>query len=275
MPTMNIFRDKVAIVTGGASGIGKALCAALVEREATVVVVDVDAARAAEVAKALMARPGRARAATLDVCDAAAFQKLLDDTVRDHGRLDYLFNNAGIAIGGEARDIPDDDWKRVLDVDLYGVIHGTRAAYRRMVDQGFGHIVNTASLAGLVPAVGEVPYAAAKYGVVGLSHSLRAEGAGLGVKVSVVCPGFIDTPILMAPIRGPIDAEKIRAFMPKAMPPERCARIILKGVEENRATIIVTGLAWALWWIARASPDAAVWISRQFVDRVRKVTPRG
>jgi NAD(P)-dependent dehydrogenase (short-subunit alcohol dehydrogenase family) len=271
---MNVFRDKIAIVTGGASGIGRALCEALVEREAAVVVVDVDGARAHEVAKALMARGGRARAASLDVRDAAAFQKLVDDTAADHGRLDYLFNNAGIAIGGEARDIPDEDWKRVLDVDLLGVVHGTRSAYRRMVDQGFGHIVNTASLAGLVPAVGEVPYAAAKYGVVGLSHSLRAEAAGLGVKVSVVCPGFIDTPILMSPIHGPMDTEKVRAFMPKPMPPERCARIILKGVEQNRATIPVTGHAWALWWIARASPDAAVWIAQQFVDRVRKVARR-
>ncbi len=268
---MSKFRDKTAIVTGGASGIGRAVCEALGKHGAIVVVADIDAVRAEAVARGIRSQSGRAQSRALDVSDAAAFQKLVDDTAAEHDRLDYLFNNAGIAIAGEERDVSLDDWNKVLDVDLHGVVHGVRAAYALMVRQGYGHIVNTASLAGLVPAPGEISYTTAKYGVVGMSHALRAEGARLGVKVTVVCPGFIDTPILVnSPIRG-ADAEKLRTLIPRAMAPEKCARIILRGVAKNRSTIVITGLARALWWLARANPDAAIWVAGQVMDRMRKV----
>ena len=140
--------------------------------------------------------PGAATAAVVDVRDASGFQKLVDDTAAEHGRLDYLFNNAGIGIAGEERDVSLEDWNTVLDVDLHGVVHGVRAAYALMVKQGHGHIVNTASLAGLLPSPGLVPYAMTKHGVVGLSLSLRAEAAEHGVRVTAVCPGVVDTPIL-------------------------------------------------------------------------------
>jgi NAD(P)-dependent dehydrogenase (short-subunit alcohol dehydrogenase family) len=272
---MRSFRDTRAIVTGGASGIGQALCEDLGERGAVVVVADIDVDRAERVAAGIRSRGGSARSKALDVRDAAAFQKLVDDTAAEHGRLDYLFNNAGIAVAGEERDVSLEDWTRVLDVDLHGVVHGVRAAYALMVRQGSGHIVNTASLAGLVPAPGEISYTTAKYGVVGLSHALRAEGARLGVKVSVVCPGFIDTPILVtSPVRG-ADEAKLRALIPRAMSPARCARIILRGVAKNRSTIVVTGHARALWWLARASPDAAIWVATQMLNRMRKVARPG
>jgi NAD(P)-dependent dehydrogenase (short-subunit alcohol dehydrogenase family) len=188
-----------------------------------------------------------------------------------------MFNNAGIAIGGEELHVSLDDWNRVLDVDLRGVVHGVRAAYPLMVKQGHGHIVNTASLAGLVPAPLEISYSAAKYAVVGLSHALRAEGAALGVRVSVVCPGFIDTPILRtSALRGPGDHRaKLLALIPKPMPPEDCARIILAGVGKNRSTIIVTGHARALWWLNRVSPASAIWVAKKVVERARKITREG
>jgi NAD(P)-dependent dehydrogenase (short-subunit alcohol dehydrogenase family) len=249
---------------------------ALGERRAVVVVADLDGARAEDVAQGIRARGGRARGAPLDVCDAAAFQRLVDEAAAEHGRLDYLFNNAGIGVAGEERDVSLEDWNKVLAVDLHGVVHGVRAAYALMVKQGSGHIVNTASLVGLVPGPGEASYAAAKYGVVGLSHTLRAEGARLGVKVSVVCPGLIDTPILVtSPIRGPADREKLRALIPTPMPAERCAREILRGVAKNRSTIVVTGHAKALWWLARLSPDAIIWFATQVMERMRKVSGRG
>jgi len=174
---MTTFRDRTAIVTGGASGIGKAVCEALAEHGAIVVVADLDAARAETVAQGIRARGGRAQARQLDVRDAAGFQKLVGDTAAEHGRLDYLFNNAGIGVAGEERDVSLEDWNEVLAVDLHGVVHGVRAAYALMVRQGHGHIVNTASLVGLIPSGGEISYTTAKYGVVGLSHALRAGGA--------------------------------------------------------------------------------------------------
>jgi NAD(P)-dependent dehydrogenase (short-subunit alcohol dehydrogenase family) len=273
---MSKLSGKAAIVTGGASGIGRAVSEALGARGAVVTVADLDGPGAEAVAHGIRTRGGQAQARQLDVCDAAAVQKLVDDTAAGHGRLDYMFNNAGIAIGGEERDVSLDDWNRVLDVDLHGVVHGVRAAYALMVRQGSGHIVNTASVAGLVPCPGEISYCAAKYGVVGLSHALRAEGARLGVRVSVVCPGFIDTPILTkAPIRSTIPRAKLMAMIPKPMPPERCARIILDGVEKNRSTILVTGHAKALWYLERVSPDAAIWLGTQIVERMRKMSREG
>ncbi len=269
---MSTFQGKTAIITGGASGIGRAVCEGLASRGATVVVADIDATAATEVASAITGRGGRAEAKALDVRDAAAVGALIAATAEEHGRLDYMFNNAGIAVMGEEVEVTDDDWKRVLDIDLHGVVHGTRAAYALMVRQGHGHIVNTASIAGLFPGSMEISYTAAKYGVVGLSHGLRAEGASLGVKVSVVCPGFIDTAILQkSEIRSNLDRARMLALIPKPMPPERCAKAILEGVEKNRSTIVITGHAKVLWFLSRLSPDLAIFVARNAVERVRAI----
>jgi NAD(P)-dependent dehydrogenase (short-subunit alcohol dehydrogenase family) len=273
---MSVFEGKTAMVTGGGSGIGRAVCEALADRGARVVVADLDGAAADLVARGIAARGGRAEGKPLDVRDAAAVQKLVDDTAAEHGRLDYMFNNAGIAIMGEERDVSLDDWNRVLDVDLHGVVHGVRAAYPVMVRQGAGHIVNTASVAGLVPAALEISYTAAKYGVVGLSHALRAEGAKLGVKVTVVCPGFINTPILqVSPIRMAVDRARLLSMTPKPMPPDRCARIILDGVAKNRSTIVPTAHAKLLYLIQRMSPDLGIALATAVVERVRKMRVEG
>src|SRR4051812_25696843 len=133
---MKAFNDKVAVVTGGASGIGRAVCQALAKHGAQVIVADLDGAAAEEVARNIRTRGGRADAKPLDVRDADAVQKLADGAVAAHGRIDYFFNNAGIAIGGEERDVTLDDWRKVIDVDLMGVVYGVRAAYAIMVKQG-------------------------------------------------------------------------------------------------------------------------------------------
>src|SRR5213593_2879910 len=140
-PTLSAIRSydgAVALITGGASGIGAALSRQLAGRGATVVVADRQVELARATAGALR-RPGEAH--ELDVRDAAAFDWLLEDLFARHGRLDYLFNNAGTGVGGEAKDFTLDDWRYVVEVNLMGVIHGVRAAYPRMIRQGFGHIV--------------------------------------------------------------------------------------------------------------------------------------
>ena len=180
---------KVAIVTGAGSGIGEAVSLELARRGARVVVADINGDGAKRVATAIAESGGQATASHVDVTQEQDVMRLVEETASAYGRLDYQFNNAGIAIGGDARDLTLDHWRRVLDVDLNGVLYGTLAAYPIMVRQGFGHIVNTSSAAGLLPTPLSAPYCTAKYAVVGLSLSLRAEGADLGVKVSVVCPG--------------------------------------------------------------------------------------
>lgn len=257
---------RVAIVTGGASGIGAALCDRLVSRGAQVVVADVDEQLAAGVAKGLDDRgPGRAEARALDVRDAAAVQAVVDDAVARHGRLDAIFNNAGIGMGGDIRELTTAHWERVIDVNLRGVVHGVHAAYPVMCRQGFGHIVNTASATGLFPTPRLVPYAATKWGVVGLSLSLRYEAAENGVKVSVVCPGGIDTPILdkgipddlpAVPSAESVDArEAIRkASGGKLYPPEAMAVDILRGMARNKAVIVAPTSARLMWLATRLSP---------------------
>jgi NAD(P)-dependent dehydrogenase (short-subunit alcohol dehydrogenase family) len=248
------FAGKIAIVTGGASGIGRALGNELVRRGARVVLADINGDSAGAAAAAI-APNGAASAATVDVTDAAAVERLVSSTVAAHGQLDYLFNNAGIAIMGEARNMTHTDWMQLIDVNLRGVVNGVVAAYPVMIAQGFGHIINTASLAGLVPTPGAAGYATTKHAVVGLSTALRGEAAGFGVKVSVVCPGVIDTPIKYATrlINPNADRERLLKSVP-FYSVEACARDILRGVARNRPIIVVTGGAMIAWWLYRLAP---------------------
>lgn len=232
------FKDKVAIVTGGGSGIGEALCLELARRGAHVVVADIDSYDAKRVAEAIEANGGRAQSRPADVSQEGDVKRLVEETAAAHGHLDYMFNNAGIAIGGDARDLTLDQWRRVLDVDLYGVLYGALAAYKIMVRQGSGHIVNVSSAVGLLPQPLNAPYSTAKHAVVGFSRSLRLEGAGLGVKVSVVCPGYVRTNIYQNAVV--VNMPRQEAIRPpaKMLSAAQAAREILAGVARNQAVIV-------------------------------------
>jgi NAD(P)-dependent dehydrogenase (short-subunit alcohol dehydrogenase family) len=257
-------KDRVAFVTGGASGIGKELCGALVARGAAVVLADINASGAAAVARELGDRgPGSATSLSLDVADPSGFARAVGAVNDEHGHLDLLFNNAGIGVGGPVEELTLAHWERTLDVNLRGVVHGVIAVYPLMVKQGFGHIVNTASLAGLLPFPLGVPYAMTKHAVVGLSVSLRNEARAHGVRVSAVCPGVIDTPILDA--EGPPDLPRtslagrgremfLHSNRGPAYPPERLAEDVLRGVERNRAIIVAPARARTAWLMNRISP---------------------
>lgn len=236
--------EQVAIVTGGGSGIGEGLCHELARRGARVVVADINSAEARRVASAITGQGGQATAGTVDVSSAEQVTRLVGETAAGYGRLDYMFNNAGFAIGGDFRDLSLEHWRRVLDVDLYGVVHGMHAAYPIMAGQGFGHIVNTSSAAAFFAAPGNAPYCTAKYALVGLSLSLRLEGVDLGVKVSCVCPGFVRSNVYrnaeaagMTLPEG-VPREQVAGAPAKMMDPERAAQVILDGVARNKALIV-------------------------------------
>jgi NAD(P)-dependent dehydrogenase (short-subunit alcohol dehydrogenase family) len=277
------FEGKTAIVTGAASGIGKALATALVQHGATCVFADIDEAGAKAAAEAASgaagagagggaagadgAGRGEAVAAPLDITDLDAFTDLVAHTARSHNNaLDLLFNNAGISMSGPAADFSEVHWRRVLDVNLLGVVHGVLAAYPLMIEQGHGHIVNTASLAGLMPGPMLAPYAMAKHGVVGLSTSLRMEAVAHGVRVSVACPGIIDTPLLDKgnPPDVPAVAEVpngraiLERIVGKAVPAEELAEEILAGVARNRAFIVAPAHARRAWRAYRLAPALLV-----------------
>lgn len=269
---MDHFRDKVSIVTGGASGIGRALGEELAHRGAIVMLADRNAQLLSEVGDPIAENGGNVETTSLDVSDFDAVKKMIKDYHEKHSRLDFIFNNAGIAAGGEVRDCSIDDWRDVLDVNLRGVVNGIACAYPLMVQQGFGHIVNTASIEGLVPFPGAASYVASKFGIVGLSNALRIEAADLGVKVSVVCPGYIKTPIFHTSKMIKIDRQKMLESLPDRLgiTPEKCASIILRGVERNKAIIVVTAFARLLWMLQRISPNFMLWFMRKKLQKSRK-----
>lgn len=248
------FAGQVAVVTGAASGIGQALSRALADEGATVVLADLDGESAQRTASAIGAR---AEGVNLDVTDAAAVQALVDSVAERHGRIDLLCNNAGIGPGGPVQDLGLEDWRRVIDVDLLGVVYGVAAAYPLMVRQRSGHIVNTASLAGLLPSPLLTPYAAAKAGVVGLSLSLRVEAAAYGVGVTVVCPGPVETPLLDQ--GGPTAAVNVRKLLTNALgdphPVASMAADIVEGVATNRAIVVSPATAREAWAMFRRDPE--------------------
>ena len=253
---MTTYRNCIALVTGGASGIGEALCIALAQQGAHVVVTDINADDIPTVVDTIRERNGSARGVPLDVTHAAAFEAVVADIFQVEGKLDYIFNNAGIGIGGEVQDMTLAHWDQIIDVNIKGVIHGITAAYPRMIDQGSGHIVNIASMAGLVPSPGAAAYCMTKHAVLGLSTSLRGEGEALGVKVTAVCPGFVQSQIYTRSIALNLDREKLLAQpMLKALTPaSTCARKILKGVAKNRSIVTVTAHAWWGWRLFRLLP---------------------
>ncbi len=274
--TLRIFDGAVAIITGGASGIGRALSEALGRRGASVVLADRQAALVQEVAAGIQERGGQASAVELDVTDFAAVDQLVRATAQDQGRLDYMFNNAGIAIGGEVRVCQIEDWDSVLNVNLHGVVNGVQAAYPVMLSQGYGHIVNTASMAGLLPMPTAVSYATTKHAVVGLSKSLRVEAASYGVRVSVLCPGFIRTPILyggkygknLQSVPPEVQEEFIRKYRP--MEPAVFAEKVLDALARNKALIIVPGWWRLFWWLSRLSPALESALAQRSYRSVRK-----
>lgn len=269
---MSEFRNKIAIVTGGASGIGRALCEVLSQREAVVIVADVNIKGAQQVASSITKIANRAYAAHLDVRRKDDVQKLIDQTVSEYGQLDYIFNNAGVAVAGEVRDMTLDHWHRVIDINLLGTLFGTTSAYSLMIRQGFGHIVNIASLAGLIGYPTNIPYATTKYAIIGLSTSLRIEAADLGVKVSVVCPGYVKTgiyeatPVLKANIEN---ASTQISF--KMMDATKAAHVILKGIAHNRKIIVFPFYARLLWWVHRVCPSFTTLLGRKIVNEFRAI----
>lgn len=268
---------KVAFITGGASGIGAAFAKELGRRGSEVILADRQLGLAEEIATAIRQGGGEATAVELDVRDAAQFEKVVDDTVARTGRIDYLFNNAGIAIGGAILGYTLPDWYDVFDVNLRGVAHGIQAVYPVMCRQGSGHIINTASVAGLLPTGEAASYAATKHAVVGLSKALRIEATEHGVKVSALCPGAIRTSILTSGKYGRLNLKegaetKVMELWERVWPMnvDVFARKALRDIERNKPIVIVPSFWKAAWWLERFSPSLSLWFWGKLYGQFRE-----
>jgi NAD(P)-dependent dehydrogenase (short-subunit alcohol dehydrogenase family) len=267
---------KIAFVTGGASGIGAALAAKLVDGGAEVWIADRQIGEAQELAQRLSG--AKAHAIELDVRDYSSFERAVAEAVRQSGRIDYLFNNAGIGVGGEIDSYTLDDWNDVFDVNLRGVAHGIQAVYPIMIGQHSGHIVNTASMAGLVTSPGLGSYTATKHAVVGISKALRVEAERHGVQVSVFCPGFIRTPILTYGKYGRfttpgVSDEEFLKFGERLRPmaPEVFAERALRAVLRGDAIIVVPAWWKAFWYLERLSPALSMRAAKVLLKRIREM----
>jgi short-subunit dehydrogenase len=192
---MRLEPGQVAVITGAASGIGRALAHACADREMKLVLADLDAGALDDATADLLAAGADARAVPTDVRDPAAVEALRDAAVGAFGTVHLVCNNAGVGGGGRTWETPLELWRWVLDVDLWSVIHGVRAFVPLLIEQGAGHVLNTASAAGLLPIPTLAPYVVAKHAVVALSENLELELEGTGVGVSVLCPMFVRTRI--------------------------------------------------------------------------------
>ncbi|MEV7395566.1 SDR family NAD(P)-dependent oxidoreductase [Aeromicrobium sp. NPDC092404] len=241
---MTHFTDKVAVVTGAGSGIGRALAMELAIRGAKLAICDVDPTGLAETEKLVRLAGAEVMADHLDVAQRELVLAYADDVVARFGRVNLVFNNAGIAFTGNVEEMSFKDIDRVMDVDFWGVVNGTKAFLPHLVESGDGHVVNISSIFGLFSVPSQSAYNAAKFAVRGFTESLRQEMvlAKRPVKVTCVHPGGIKTNIARnaEQVEGR-DHDKLASSFDKLArtSPEKAAKVILDGVENNKARVLI------------------------------------
>ncbi|MCU1451290.1 MAG: family NAD(P)-dependent oxidoreductase [Acidimicrobiales bacterium] len=252
---MKDLHGKVAVVTGAASGIGNAMATRFAEEGMKVVLADIEEGPLADAEKTLADTGATVLAVPTDVTKGAQMDSLARKTFDTFGTAHVICNNAGVATGGPMWTLTEADWQWVLGVNLWGVIHGVRAFVGRLVEQGEGHVVNTASMAGLTSAPMMGPYNVSKHGVVTLSETLSSELAlhGSPVKVSVLCPGWVNTRINDAernrppelqdaaqvdPSMAEMGRQLLSGLIASGLPPSEVAGRVLDAIREERFYIL-------------------------------------
>ena len=260
------FNGKVVVVTGAGSGIGREIALAFAKRGARIAGADIDEQGLNDVCNHLGSLGCVAYAQEVDVSRPEQVGDFCDRVYREMGRVDVLCNNAGVAIGGYMEDVALEDWEWIVGINLLGVVYGCHFFYPRMIEQGGGgHIVNLASAAGLIPAVGSVAYSTTKYGVVGLSETLRAEAALHGIGVSAICPSFVLTGIYRSARQRSIpeweDPEVALRTAESILKRRRCtaatvAEAVVGAVEKNVGVVRVCPETYLLDFLHRGSRRA-------------------
>lgn len=276
---MEGFAGKVAVVTGAGSGIGRALALELGRSGAKLAISDVDAEGLAETEAALTALGAEVKADRLDVTERETVIGYAD-AVKDHfGVVHQIYNNAGIAYTGDVEVSPFKDIERVMDVDFWGVVNGTKAFLPHLIASGDGHVVNVSSLFGVFSVPGQAAYNSAKFAVRGFTEALRQEMmlANHPVKVTCVHPGGIKTAIARnATAADGLDSNELAELFDKRLAntsPDRAARIILTAVRRNRARVLVGPDAKALDVLVRLTGSGYQRLFSTVVGRLLPARP--
>lgn len=253
---MRQLRDRVAVVTGAASGIGRATSELLAQRGCDLALVDIDEAGIAETQRRLRASGRRISTHLVDVSDRAAMQRLPDAVVQEHGRVHLLVNNAGVSVGAHLVDHSIEDFEWLLGINLWGVVYGCRFFLPHLLREDEAHIVNVSSVFGIVGFPGQTSYCASKFAVRGLSEALHAELYRTQVGVTSVHPGAIQTNIIHA-TRAIGEEQRTRTlefFARRGTPPERVAERIVWAIERRKLRVLVTPMAHLIDGLKRLFP---------------------
>jgi len=269
-------QGKWALVTGAASGIGRASALAFARRGADLVVCDVDVDGLAATEKAAVALGRRVIARRVDVASAEEMRSFAESVHHDVEAVDILMNNAGVGLGAGTLHTSLEDWRWIIGINLWGVIHGCHFFVPAMVKRGRGgHVVNVSSAAGYVASEQLAAYSTTKFGVLGLSEAMRLELRPHGIGVTAVCPGLINTPITeSSPLRGPEATPAARAYMVdvyrrRNYTPERVAENVVKAIARNRGVAPISPEAWVMYLLKRLSPSLVAWVHERMAARTR------
>jgi NAD(P)-dependent dehydrogenase (short-subunit alcohol dehydrogenase family) len=260
-------KGRCAVVTGGASGIGRALVAELARAGAKVGILDMDGAAAAALAEELRQRGHDALGLACDVREAKQCEAAIDEVARSFGGVELLVNNAGITHRSLFRDTSTDVIRRVMDVNFFGAVHCTKAALPHLLDRR-GMVVAVSSIAGVAPLLGRTGYSASKHALHGFFDSLRAEVEPQGVSVLLVCPSFTRTALQDRALDGRgAHADAPRSIVGREWNPEDVAAAMMKGITSRQRLLVLSPVGVITYWLSRVLPSAYERLMRRQVER--------
>jgi NAD(P)-dependent dehydrogenase (short-subunit alcohol dehydrogenase family) len=271
---MKELSGKIVIVTGAGSGLGKTISEYFAKRGASIVVTDINLSSANETLNQIKQEGGDGIALCVDVGDPKAVDEMISKTIDQYGRIDFLFNNAGAAIGGEFKDMTLENWQKMMNVNFWGIVYACIGVYPIMIKQGSGHIINVSSFAGLMPGGLMSSYSTSKYAAVGFTLNLRSEARQYGIWVSALCPGYLETPMhesaLIVTEYYKKHDEKYLQKKHNYSTPEDCINHMMRGVLKNKCIIVSPRKQIPFWWLNRLFPSLGPWIWFKVIQRIKK-----